>query len=111
LRNETKDEGKMKIYKLMDPKMRGMKIGNWRLYGWELEYVLMYRISVQLQFLRAIAISLGSMSIPTIGLGLKSRTYTKRDIDMPSVASNIQDIFVFKPFTPKRSNANAMLRN
>jgi hypothetical protein len=25
--------------------MRGMKIGNWRSYGWELEYVLMYRIS------------------------------------------------------------------
>jgi hypothetical protein len=49
----------------MDPNMSGMEIGNWRSFGWEHEYVLM--------FLRAIAISLGSMSIPTICLGLKSR--------------------------------------
>jgi hypothetical protein len=65
-----------------------------RLFGWELEYVLM--------FLPATAISLGSMSIPTIGLHVVEITsYTK--CDMPSVASNIQDIFVFKPFTPKRT--------
>jgi hypothetical protein len=57
-----------------------------RFFGWELEYVLM--------FLPATAISLGSMSIPTIGLHVVEITsYTK--CDMPSVASNIQEIFFF----------------